>query len=113
MTTLGLSDFMKKKLKDKTMDETDLQRNYNYPIYPGDSKIFSNKGSVIIDNDRKGGTHWTCSIVKDNKSYYFVSFDVHPDNFLFNQLVKPIKYHKHKIQYILNFVVVIAYASSI
>ena len=43
----------------------------NYPIYPIASKIFSDKGFVNIDNGSQGGTHWTCFIIKDNKSYYF------------------------------------------
>ena len=45
-----------------------------------------------------GGTFWTCFIVKDNKSYYFESFGGNPENFLLNQLPKPIIYHKYKIQ---------------
>ena len=28
-----------------------------------------------------GGTHWTCFIKKDNKSYYFDSFGAQPDKF--------------------------------
>ena len=45
-----------------------------------------------------GGTHWTCFIVKDNKSFYFDSFGGQPDKYLLNQLPKPIIYHKYKIQ---------------
>ena len=71
---------------------------YNYPIYPRDSKIYSNKGFVNIDNGSQGGTHWTCFIVKDNKSFYFDSFGGQPDKFLLNQLPKPIIYHNYKIQ---------------
>ena len=44
------------------------------------------------------GTHWTCFIVKDNKSYSFDSFGGAPDKFLLNQLPKPIIHHKYKIQ---------------
>ena len=80
------------------MNESQLQRVYNYPIYPRDSKIYSDKGFVKIDNGSMGGTHWTCFIVKGNKSYHFDSFDVQPDKFLLNQLPKPIIYHKYKIQ---------------
>ena len=47
-----------------------------------------------------GGSHWTCFLVKDNKSYYFDSFGGQPENFLLNQLPKPITYHSFKIQYI-------------
>ena len=45
-----------------------------------------------------GGSHWTCFIVEDNKSYYFDSFGVHPDKFLLNELPKPIIYHNYKVQ---------------
>ena len=55
---------------------------YNYPIYPRDSKILSDKGFVKIDNGSQGGTHWTCFIVKDQKAYYFDSSGGHPDKLL-------------------------------
>ena len=80
------------------MNESELQRVYNYPIYPRDSKIYSDKGFVNIDNGIMGGTHWTCFIVKDNKSFYFDSFGGQPDKFLIKQLPKPIIYHNYKIQ---------------
>ena len=80
------------------MNESQLQRIYNYPIYPRGSKIYSDNGSVNIDNGSMGGTHWTCFIVKDNKSYYFDSFGGQPDKFPLKQLPKPIKYHNYKIQ---------------
>ena len=37
-------------------------------------------------------------LAKDNKSYYFDSFSGQPDEFLLNQLPKPIIYHNYKIQ---------------
>ena len=80
------------------MNESQLQRIYKYPIYPRDSKIYSDEGLVNIDNGSQGGTHWTCFIVKDNKSYYFVSFGCGPDKFLFKQLPKPIIFPNYKIQ---------------
>ena len=99
MKLLNFEDFIKKnKLKNDTMNESELQRVYNYPIYPRDSKIYSDRGFVNIDNGSQGGTHWTCFIVKDNKSYYFDSFGGPPDKFLLNQLPKPIIYHNYKIQ---------------
>ena len=49
----------KYNLKNDTMNESQLQKIYNYPIYPRDSKIHSNIGSVNIDNGAKGGTRWT------------------------------------------------------
>ena len=75
------------------MGESQLQKTYNYPIYPRDSKRFSDRGFVLIDNGSQGGTHWTCFIVKENKSYCFDSFGGQPDIFLLNQLPKPIIYH--------------------
>ena len=71
MKILTFNDFMKKKsLKNDTMNESDLQKVNNYSIYPRDSKMFSDKRFVNIDNGFQGGTHWTCFIVKDNKSFY-------------------------------------------
>ena len=98
-TIHSFKDFMKKyNLKDATMTESDLQKFYNYPIYPRDSKLYSNKGFVNNDNGSQCGTHWTSFIIKDNKSYYFDSFGGQPDNFLLKQLPKPIIYHNYKIQ---------------
>ena len=67
------------------MNASELQRIYNYAIYPRDSKIYSDNRFVKIDNGFQGGTHWTCFIVKDNKSYYFDSFGGQPDKFLLNE----------------------------
>ena len=70
MKVLNFKDFMTKyNLKNDTTNESQLQRVYNYPIYPRDSKICSDKGYVNIDNGSVGGSHWTCLIVNDNKSY--------------------------------------------
>ena len=75
ITILSLKDFMKKyHLENDTMTESESQRVYNYPIYCRDSKIYSDKGFVNIDNGSQGGTHWCCFIVKDNKSYYHDKF---------------------------------------
>ena len=99
MKVLNFTDFMKKyKLKNDTMNESQLQKIYNYPIYPRASQIHSDKGFVNIDNGSMGGSHWTCFILKDNKSFYFDSFGGQPDKFLLNQLPKPIIYHNYKIQ---------------
>ena len=99
MKVLNFKDFIKiYKLKNDTMNEPHLQKIYNYPIYPRDSERYSDKGFVNVDNGSRGGSHWTCFIVKDNKSYYFDSFVGQPDTFLLNQLPKPIIYHNYKIQ---------------
>ena len=99
MKILNFKDFMKKyNLKNDTMNESQLQRVYNYPIYPRFSKIYSDKGFVIIVNGSMGGCPWVCFIVKDEKSYFFDSFGGAPDKFLLNQFPKPIIYHNYKIQ---------------
>ena len=46
------------------MNESELRGVYKYNIYPRDSKIYSDKGFVNIDNAFQGCTHWTCFIVK-------------------------------------------------
>ena len=89
MKAFNFNDFMKKyKLKKDTMNESDLQKVYNYPIYPRDSKIYSDRGFVNIDNGSQCGTHWTCFIVKDSKSYYFDSFGGNPDKFFTKLITK-------------------------
>ena len=99
MKVLNYRNFMKKyNLKNDTMNESQLQRVYNYPIYPGDSKRYSDRGFVNIDNGSQGGTHWKAFNVKNNKSYNFDSFGGAPDKFLLSQLPKPILYHNYKIQ---------------
>ena len=99
MKILIFKDFVENyDLKNDTMNESELQRGYNYKIYPRGSKKFSDKCFVIIDNGSTGGTDWTCFLVEDNKSYYFDSFGGHPDKFLLNQLPKPIIYHIYRIQ---------------
>ena len=45
-----------------------------------------------------GGSHWTCFIAKDNKSYYFDSFGGTADKFLLRQLPKPIINHIFEIK---------------
>ena len=51
MIILTFGDFMKKyNVKDFTMNQSDSQRVFNYPIYPRDSKIYSGKGFVKISN---------------------------------------------------------------
>ena len=99
MKIKNFKDFMEKyNLNNNTMKESQLQRVYNYPIYPRDSKIYSDKGFVNIDNGPLGGTHGCCFYLKDNKSYYFDSFGGQPDKFLLNQLPKPIIFHNYKKQ---------------
>ena len=85
---------MKKyNLKNDTMKESELQKVYNYPLYPRDSKLYSDRGFVTIDNGSQAGSHWTCFLGKYKKSYYFDPFGGQPDKILLNQLCKPIIYH--------------------
>ena len=85
--------FYEKKIKKETLNESQLQKVYIYPIYPRDSNIYSDKGFVNLDNGSKGGTHWNCFIIKDKKLYYYSdSFGGNSDKFLLNQLPKPIIY---------------------
>ena len=87
------------KLKNDTMNESEIQRVCNYPIYPRYSKIHSHKRFVIIDNGQLGGgTHLICFIVKDIKLFYFDSFGGAQDKFLINQMLKSIIYHNYKIK---------------
>ena len=56
MKVLNFKGLMKKyKLKNDTMNESELQKVYNYPIYPRDSKLYSDKGFINIDNVSMGG----------------------------------------------------------
>ena len=80
-------------LKNDTMNESQIQKIYNCPINPRDSRKSSDKGFVDIDNGTQGGTHWCCFITKDNKSFYFDKLGGQPDKFLFKQLPKSIRYH--------------------
>ena len=48
-----------------------MNKVFNYPIHRRDSKLYSDKGFVYKDNGSQGGTHWTCFVVKDRKSYYY------------------------------------------
>ena len=99
MKVLNFKDFAETyNLRNDTINESQLQKLYSYPIYARDSKIYSDRVFVNIDDGSIGGTHWICFIVKDNKSYYFDSFGAQPDNFQLNQLPKPIIYHNYKIQ---------------
>ena len=48
MRVLNFKDFVKKyKIKKDIMIESQLQKIYNYPIYPRDSKINSDKDSLL------------------------------------------------------------------
>ena len=99
MKVLNFKEFMKKyNLKNDSKNESQLQKIYNYPIYPRDSKIYSDKGFINIGNYENGGSHWCRFIIKDNESFYFDSFGGSPDKFLLNQLPKPIIYQNYKIQ---------------
>ena len=82
------------------MNDHQLRKTFDYPIYRRDSKIFSDRGFVNIDNGSMGGTHWTCLIIKDNNSYHFQSVVGQPDTFLLGQLPKQIVYQNYEIPHI-------------
>ena len=96
MRILNFRDFMRKyKIKNNTMNEFQLQKIYNYNTYPRESKIYSDRGYVHMDNGSQGGSYWTAFYIKNTKSIYFDSFGGAPDKFPLNQLPKPIIYHKY------------------
>ena len=80
------------------MNESELQKIYNYPVYPKGLKMYSDKGFVNVDNGSRGGTHWTTFYVKNKNSFYFDNFGGQPDKIVLNQLPKPIIDHNYKIQ---------------
>ena len=80
------------------MNEFDLQRVHKYKKYIRDSIIKTGKRFVNLDNGSGGGSHWTCFILKDNKSYYFDSFGGQPDKLLLNQKPTQFVYHNYKNQ---------------
>ena len=95
MKVLNFKAFMTNyKLINDTMNESQIQLFYKYPIHPRDSKVYSDKAFINIDKRSQNGTHWTCFIVKDNKSFYFDPFGGTSNKFPLNQLPKPIVYHK-------------------
>ena len=58
MTILNLKDFTEKyNLTNYAMKKFYRQKNYKYPIYPRDSKFFSDKGFVITDSGGMVGSH--------------------------------------------------------
>ena len=80
------------------MTESDLQRDYNYPINFRDSKIFPDKLFVYINIGSMGGTHWVFFDMKANKTYYFDSFGGVSDIDLFIQLPNQKNSHNYRIQ---------------
>ena len=69
------------------MTESELQTVYKHDIYPRFSILTKNKGFVIIDDDRMGGTHWTGLQIKDIKSFCYDSFGGAPKKFPLRQLL--------------------------
>ena len=55
MKVLKFKDFVKKKLKNDTTVESHLRRVYSHPISSRYSKIYSDKGIVIIDDGSQEG----------------------------------------------------------
>ena len=52
MIIINFRDFMKKySLKIDTMNGGDLQRVHKFPMYPWDSKVYSDKEFVSFENN--------------------------------------------------------------
>ena len=75
------------------MNQSELQIVYKYEIYPRGSRIYSDKGFVIIDDGSQKRTHWICFIIKNMKTFYFDNFGIQADNSLLNQLPRSKIYH--------------------
>ena len=50
------------------MKESDLKKVCSYPIYTRDSKTYTDRGFVDIDNGSMGRTQCVCSYTKDEQS---------------------------------------------
>ena len=99
MNIIIFEDLMKKYIsKDDNMNEFELQRVYINPINPRTPKIHSDRRFVKTVIGSIGGTHWTCLVVKDNKSSYFDSFGGQSAKFELNQLPKTLVYPNYIIQ---------------
>ena len=60
ITIPSVKDFMKKyNFKTDTMNQSELQKNCNYLKDPRDSKTYSDKRLVNLENGAGLGTHWT------------------------------------------------------
>ena len=95
---LNIEIFMRKfSSKNDTMKGSELQRYYNYPIYPRVSKIITDKGFINLDDGRMEATPWGCFTVKDNNFYYSDNCGGQPGKFLLKQISKPIIYHNYKM----------------
>ena len=77
---------MKKYIvKDGTMNDGELKRVYNVPIYARDSEKITNKKFVTLGNGEQGGTQWRCFYIKYKRTFYFDRFERQAYNFfLFN-----------------------------
>ena len=69
-TLLNLKDSLKKcSLRNDILNESDLKKVHNYPTNRRDSKRYSYKVFVNLDNGTQGDTHWMCIYIKDKKSF--------------------------------------------
>ena len=57
MTIVKCERFYEENSENDTMIVSELQGVYNYPIYPRDNEIYSNKGFTIINIGSMGGHH--------------------------------------------------------
>ena len=69
------------KLKDDTLNKLELQKTYSYPFQPRDSKNFSDKVFLILDDSPQRGSHWICFIVKITNHITLIASVVNLMNF--------------------------------
>ena len=80
MTKHNFKDFLKKyNVKNDTVNESEIQIVYNFPMYRRASMKTADEIFVNVDNGKMDGTHCVCYYIKDNKSFYFHSVGGQPD----------------------------------
>ena len=77
---------------------SDLKEGYNFRFHPRDSKITTDKKFVKLENCNMGSIHWTCFNMKDNISSYIDSPGSFLDEFLLQQLPKPITFQSWRVR---------------
>ena len=99
MKILNFKNFIKKNnLKIDNTNESQLQKDYFCRMYSRDSGIITVKALVNIDDESMMATHWSCFIIKDNKSSCYNGFGGALDKCLLNQIPKQKTYNNFKKQ---------------
>ena len=87
---------LKFEIQNDTMSEIELQKVHNYPTYPRYS--MKTIAFINIENGSMGATQRTCFYIKQFESFYYDSFEVQPDKFLPEKLLKPVTYYIKKFK---------------